>query len=352
MNPTFDRIASRVRLGAAMALACSASTAVMAAPPSLTYDTFLEIKGIDSPLQAGSTMRLEGKLIDTTSTIISNTLFFRVGATELSVSAGWLVAPPENRTVGVNIDLFDRFHTLVASDIFQASNGSIATSRLNAGNLLAGALYELVLTGTAAQFGRYELALTAGSGGPAVGALPAATPALNQVLFDTHAGTKTFGNRLEAGGEIFIDGKMADDVLGTVSNEFEFVNTAGTLSAGIEWIICQPGDPERTIAFNVDILDSNNVLVVSDTFQGLQGDQGFSQFVTAISPGSYKARITGIAPLGSRYRVHLATTDVPPGFERIGDSPPVTNVPEPATWALLVVGLGAAFAHRRLQSRR
>jgi len=340
-QPYYTRLASW-RLTITMLMAAGLTSTAFAAPTSLAYDRFVETKTVGSPLQAGTTLRIDGALVDSTTSSIANTLFFTMGSTSLSVSAGWLVAPAQNATVGVNLDLFDFNHNLVASDVFLGVNGSLATSLLNASNLIAGGRYELLFTGSAAQAGRYGLALTAGAPGPAVDTLAAANPPANRALFDTHVGEKTLGSTLANGAELIIDGKMEDDALSGIVNEVKFTSTASRLSAGIEWIIGGTTDPQRTVGVNVDIFDASNSLVASDSFQGITDGQAFSQLTaSSIGPGAYTLRFTGTAALGGRYRIHLTTNEVPPGFEAIVDSPPVTNVPEPESWALLAAGLVA-----------
>ncbi|HOG04401.1 MAG TPA: hypothetical protein PLL14_10500, partial [Accumulibacter sp.] len=165
-------------------------------------------------------------------------------------------------------------------------------------DLIAGGLYQLVLTGSADQVGRYTLALTAGAPSPVIDSLPVAAPLASQVLFDTHKGSKNAGVNLVNGDHLLIEGKIADDSVSAVNNEFTFTSTAEALSAGIEWIVGQPDNLERTIGVNVDLFDSNDLLVASDTFVGLQDEQGFSQLAASgIGPGTYTLRFTRDFPL-------------------------------------------------------
>lgn len=71
---------------------------------------------------------------------------------------------------------------------------------------------------------------------------------------------------------------------------------------------------------------------------GLIDGQAVSQFTTSLLPGNYHLLFTGNTPLGGRYHIALSTSATPPGFTPIDDGPP-QNVPEPATLALLMIGL-------------
>ena len=89
--------------GVLCALAGMTATAV-AAPVSVSYGRFIETKTIGSPIEAGHTLRVDGNLVDASLPSISNALFFAPASTTLALTAGWLVEPAQNRTVGVNID--------------------------------------------------------------------------------------------------------------------------------------------------------------------------------------------------------------------------------------------------------
>jgi hypothetical protein len=172
----FQPTITRLRVVGLLCVLAGMTASAVAAPVSISYDRFTETKTIGTPIEAGHTLRVDGGLVDASLPSITNTLFFATASMTLAVSAGWLVAPAQNRTVGVNIDVYDSSHFLVASDVFQGVTGTIAHSELNVADLIAGAPYQLVLTGTADQVGRYALALTAGAPSPVIDSLPAAAP--------------------------------------------------------------------------------------------------------------------------------------------------------------------------------
>lgn len=332
-------------LRAALLWLCASGAWVdVGAVPTVHFDSFVESKVIGTPLAPGSSWLLDGSLRAGTGGAINNRLFFRPGSTVLSLSAGWLTAPDENRTIGVNIDLFDANNVLVASDAFQGVNGGLALSQMLATNLVAGAQYQLVFTGIAAQVGRYAITLASDPVLPPLPAITVASPAADAALFDTHVGTKILGRNFVDGDQLFINGAMPDDAIGVINNDFTFTSTATTLSAGIEWIVGDLNDPQRTTGVNVDIFDASDTLVATDDFKDVIDGQAFSQIPPMnLPPGTYTARFTGLAGLAGRYRIHLSTDAAAPGFDPIVDQPP-TNVPEPGTLTLAGAALGLLLA--------
>lgn len=334
----------RASLAATLASATLFVTPAFATPLSLQYDSITEFKTTALALDNATPIHLEGRLRDVPGSSVTNTFEFRAGSTSLAMTAGWLVAPLENRTVGVNIDLVDAFNTVVASDAFLGVvGGTQATSQMVATGLVTGAIYRLVFTGTAAQSGRYGIDLVNGAAlPPAVPTLPVVIPAPDQLQFDTHAGTKDLGIFVAPGTSFRIDGRVVDEPRTSIVDEFTFVLTSTTLSAGIEWIVAN--GPQRTVGVNVDVFDATNALVISDTFMGLVSGQAFSQFaITGLAPGTYRMVFTGTAEGAGRFHIDLSTSATPPGFAPIIDA-----VPEPSALLLMMLG-GTALL---LRSRR
>lgn len=338
-----------VRLHDAFVWLCAfAACAGAGAAPTLRFDSFIETKVVGSPL-SGTSLLIDGQLRDVASSVIDNRLSFRAGADALSLSAAWLIAPALNRTVSVNIDLFDFNNTRIATDSFLGADATTARSQLSATGLVPGAQYQLVFTGTAAEAGRYAFNLSSGDVMPPTPALSGGLPPGDALRFDTHGGSKSLGRNFIDGQELFVDGILPDDALGSISNDLKFTSTAGLLSAGIEWIVGDLDDPQRTIGVNVDILDSLGSVVASDDFQSVIDGQAFSQILpVSLPPGEYTMRFTGTANLAGRYRIHLTTDATAPSFEPIDDAPPA-GVPEPGSLAMAAIALAGLLIQLRLR---
>jgi hypothetical protein len=108
----------------------------------------------------------------------------------------------------------------------------------------------------------------------------------------------------------------------------------GSLIGEAAWeVSTATGTGPRLIGVNIDIFDSSNLLVTSDTFAGALGGFAISTFASSIGPGTYKMVATGTG-------VRDSSLDVTLSF--------ITAVPEPQTYGLMMAGLGMiAFLGRR-----
>ncbi len=329
-------------LGALMATAIAATA--HGAPVTLTYDTFNENKRLLTAIDASTPVRLDGLIPDRNGGALGQTFTFVAGSSDLSMSAGWRVAPPEVRTIGVNIDLFDAANNLVASDVFSGVSGDLAASQFSTSGLTVGAVYTLQFTGTALEGGRYQVDLAAGAAPPPTPPTPVVPTSPEVSLFDTLSGGKFYGRVFDHGDSLLIDGVFGES--GSIFNVANLTLTGGPLSGGITWLVA-PGDL-RTIGVNVDLFDAANMLVASDSFMGVTDGQAFSNFAVDGLIGNYRLVFSGTATQGGRYRINLGQDLTAPGFMPIPTGGGV--VPEPQSWALLLVGfgsMGVALRRRR-----
>lgn len=144
--------------------------------------------------------------------------------------------------------------------------------------------------------------------------------------------TATVADTLLAGDNLFLDtftterGSLSQTTTFTIGSDVTgFNGLAG-------WIIdTADGQGPRLVGVNIDIFDSSNNLVASDSFTGVLGGFAHSAFDGLIGPGSYTLVATGNA-------VRDASLDIS-----------ISLVPEPESYMLFMAGLGivALWAQRR-----
>jgi hypothetical protein len=137
----------------------------------------------------------------------------------------------------------------------------------------------------------------------------------------------------EDGDTLLLDTIITTEI-GPLLQEITF--TAGSSVQSVEgfaaWQISnQTGNAPRLVDVNIDILDENDVVVLSDTFEGVLAGFAHSTIVGSLAPGTYRLVATGTA-------IRDAVLDVSLTFA----------APEPGTAALMLSGLGfLAYAGRR-----
>jgi fermentation-respiration switch protein FrsA (DUF1100 family) len=139
---------------------------------------------------------------------------------------------------------------------------------------------------------------------------------------------------LDPGDNLFVDtfttqhGSLSQATTFTLASQADFNGLAG-------WIIdTADGQGPRLVGVNIDILDASQTVVASDTFSGVLGGFAHSSFLGSLGPGTYTLLATGNA-------VRDASLDISLSFSQ--------PVPEPATYGMLLAGLGvvAMLARRR-----
>jgi hypothetical protein len=156
------------------------------------------------------------------------------------------------------------------------------------------------------------------------------------VSFNRLTESATVAPALQGGDALVLDtlvsqetGSLLQTITFTLASAFNLqgeaaweVNTAG-------------GSGPRLVGVNIDLFDSSNSLVLSDTFAGVLAGFAHSTFSGDVAPGTYTLVATGTG-------LRASSLDVSMGVQ--------APAPEPATYGLLLSGIGLlAFAGWRLK---
>lgn len=169
--------------------------------------------------------------------------------------------------------------------------------------------------------------------------LPSQAGAATQaVIFDALNASATLNTPLSAGDNLVLDALVTSEV-GALLQSVTFTIGAGVnaLTGFAAWqVSTATGTGPRLTGVNIDLFDATNTLVTSDVFAGVLGGFAGSTFDSAIGPGTYKLVATGTGVRDSSLDLSLEFTGA---------------VPEPATYALMLVGIAATAALARRRSR-
>lgn len=136
------------------------------------------------------------------------------------------------------------------------------------------------------------------------------------VVYNTLIGAQTVVPPL-GGGDVLVSDTLVTGATGPLSQRTTFTVAPGVFSFNGEavWEISTATSTlPRLTGVNIDIFDSSNVLVASDTFGGTLGGFAVSSMAGPIAPGTYTMVATGTA-------VRDAVLDISLTF----------SVPEPTT---------------------
>jgi PEP-CTERM motif len=158
------------------------------------------------------------------------------------------------------------------------------------------------------------------------------------VTFNLLTESGTVSTPFQAGDVLRLDTLVTTET-GPLNQSITFSLASGVSQFFSEaaWEISTAAGPgPRLIDVNIDLFNSSNVLVASDTFLGTLGGFAHSTFGGAIGPGTYRLVATGTG-------VRDSSLDVTVAFA----------VPEPGTYALMLAGLlGLAAVRWRQRGAR
>jgi hypothetical protein len=171
----------------------------------------------------------------------------------------------------------------------------------------------------------------------AFGALVQEAAATTQVVaFDRLTEAATVAPALQIGDALVLDTLVSQET-GSLLQSITFtLASAFNLQGEAAWEINTPaGSGPRLVGVNIDIFDSSNALVFSDTFEGVLAGFAHSTLAGDIAAGTYTLVATGTGVRDSSLDVSMTL-----------GSP----APEPATYGMLLSGIGLlAFASWRLK---
>jgi PEP-CTERM motif len=152
------------------------------------------------------------------------------------------------------------------------------------------------------------------------------------VTFNLLAASGTVSTPFQAGDVLRLDTLVTTET-GPLLQSITFSVASGVsaFTGEAAWeISTATGTGPRLVGVNIDIFNSSNALVASDSFVGTLGGFAHSSFASAIGPGTYRLVATGTGVRDSSLDVTLAFA-----------------VPEPETYALMLGGLVGLAALRR-----
>jgi len=157
------------------------------------------------------------------------------------------------------------------------------------------------------------------------------------VTFNYLTSSATVASPLASGDTLFLDTLVTTET-GPMSQSVTFTlgPSVGTFSGIAAWAVSTAaGAGPRLTGVNIDVLDSSNSVIFSDTFIGLLGGFAHSTLGGAIGPGTYTMVATGTG-------IRTSSLDVALTF---------APVPEPETYAMMLAGLALlGVAIRRKQA--
>ena len=153
---------------------------------------------------------------------------------------------------------------------------------------------------------------------------PAAQAETQAVFYNHLVSTAVVATPLLAQDTLFVDTFTTER--GSLLQTTTFTVGAGVQSftGNAAWLVTGANDfGPRLTGVNIDLFDSSNNLVQSDTFTGVLGAFAHSTFNGLLGPGTYTLVASGTGVRDSVLDISITTA-----------------VPEPETYAMLLAGLG------------
>ncbi len=142
----------------------------------------------------------------------------------------------------------------------------------------------------------------------------AANAAVYEATFENNLGTQTISSSITAVDSLVMSGMLTSGA-GSVVNSTTFTAGAGVGSISLDavWRSGAAGDTLRLIGVNIDLLDSSNAVVATDSFIGLLGGFAHSSvdFAGLIGGGAYTLRLTGTNTNVGQYLLDVSFGEVP-----------------------------------------
>jgi hypothetical protein len=140
-----------------------------------------------------------------------------------------------------------------------------------------------------------------------------ASAAIQPVFFNVLNASATLPTPFAANDVLRLDTLVTTET-GPLTQRINFTlapDVAG-LTGQASWEIdTATGVGPRLVGVNIDIFDSSNVLVTSDTFAGTLAGFAHSTFLSSIAPGNYYMLATGTGVRASSLDVTLTFTPIP-----------------------------------------
>lgn len=184
---------------------------------------------------------------------------------------------------------------------------------------------------------RFLHTIGAGLAVTSLGLCATAQAATQTAMFNLLTASATVSTPLAAGDTLFVDTLVTSEV-GALLQQVTFTVAAGVsmFEGSAVWQVAPATSAgPRLVGVNIDIVDSTNTVVASDTFAGVLAGYAHSTMSGAIGPGTYTLRATGTGVRDSSLDISVTLA-----------------VPEPGTWALMLAGglvIGLAALRRRNQ---